>query len=176
MMMRLWALGYEFDDSNCLYRIALLYVHVIICTFGLFLAYWCNYFMLCVYFVTLQMFWCGSDILQSAWICAVVSESGSDCRPVHSRHWHPGGERRHQLWLSEAGGDVSAPDRALGPLRPPRGRRQPHHVWRQVHGRALADVYHVCIGVDSWGLMRTIAQQTVKLAGTVQYLFDGESI
>ena len=63
MMMRLWALGYEFDDSNCLYRIAFLYVsvHVIICTFGLFLAY----FISCCVYILSRCKCFGADLIFS---------------------------------------------------------------------------------------------------------------
>ena len=82
--------------------------------------------------------WCNAPLVLDICVCfsrfisawLTVSEWFCICcvRFVYTRHWHPGCERRHKLWLPEALGDVLASHRSIRSIWTLRHRHQPHHI------------------------------------------------
>jgi len=52
--------------------------------------------------------------------------------PVHSRHWHSGRQRSHQLRLPEDGRDLLAQDWSIWQIWTSRYCHQPHHLRRPI--------------------------------------------
>jgi len=89
---------------------------------------------------------CGPDLFD--WLspgqCSVCVWS----RLVHARHWHPGCQRCHQLWLSEAFRDVPTSHWSIRPIWTLWHCHQPHHLWWQVFTSQLVISESICSLAD----------------------------